>query len=163
MTDCPWIFHGTGTQRQCDAAMIIFQVAQLLPEQCKYHCWKVQIELESLAGLGELNRYLIKKPWLSKCGIDRRDYTSGWFAGYIYCDSEKEAREKGKTLLHEFNAPFKAKVVRGCTEFRDHMPSDIREETPDYGGGYRVKQSHNEGMAIIENWYYWTKLREDTQ
>lgn len=155
----PWLFFGNGTHRDCQSYMSIFLNKEIIPIQCRYFCWKVVIAMNSLGELFNLKELLSKERFLSKCGIDRREYTKERYVGFIYCDNLDEARE----INNHFEQS--SRISRGCTEMRmlidpakwgdmPYVESDIEKD-------FSVFQSFNLRKQIINNWLKWEGAKNE--
>ena len=148
----PWLFFGSGTHRNCLSYMSIFLNRKIIPTQCRYFCWKVVISTDSLSELFNLKELLSKRRELSKCGIDRREYTKDQYVGFIYCDNLDEARK----INNRFE---QSRISRGCTEMRLLMDPDEWGGAPlveiDIKKGFSVFQSFNMRKQVINNWLKW--------
>jgi len=140
--DGNWLFFGYNTaQRDCFTwHSIMFNCFEnFVPEFCKLRCYKVVVKARNFLDAMRFRNAVLAIPHTAggltplqgKVGKDERDYTDGYFNGFIYCDGLEDAREKYtvvRELLDEHvedgkNIPVIIK--RTCTEFEQkHGPTD---------------------------------------
>ena len=140
--DSNWLFFGHNTAlRDCFMwHTIMFNCFDsFVPEFCKLRCYKVVIKCRNFldamnfrnAALAVPHTIGALVPLQGKVGKDERDYTDGYFNGFIYCDGLEDAHEKYavvRQLLDEHVTDGKninAIIKRTCTEFEQkHGPTD---------------------------------------
>lgn len=140
--DANWLFFGHNTaSRDCFTwHTIMFNCFEnFVPEFCKLRCYKVVVKVRNFFEAMRFRDTMLATPRLQgsltplqgKIGVDERDYTDGYFNGFIYCDGLEEALEKYqivRSLLDEHVEDGKdipVIIKRTCTEFeREHGPTD---------------------------------------
>lgn len=140
--DGNWLFFGHNTaSRDCFTwHTILFNCFDgFVHEFCKLRCYKVVIKTRNFLDAMNFRNAMLAAPQTmgmltplqGKVGKDERDYTDGFFNGFIYCDGLKDAQAKYaivRELLDKYvpdgkNIP--AIIKRTCTEFeREHGPTD---------------------------------------
>jgi len=92
----------------------------------------VVIKPRNLKELLKLTDILHERQFPSKLGIDRRDYTYGPWAGFVYGDSieegQKYARKLRKLLDERISPDVPLILKRGCTEMEAIKPSNEWDE-----------------------------------
>ncbi len=137
--DSNWIFFSNTTDRR-DCYLyhtIFYNVFGLVPEFCRFRCWKVVTKPRNVRELIQFYQLMLAMPLTygfinplhGKCGIDTRSYTKDPYDGFIYTDSKEECYEKYKLVrdaLDKYLDPaIPAVMKRACTEFeRDKGPTD---------------------------------------
>lgn len=137
-----WLFFGHNTSlRDCFTwHTIMFNCHdKYVPEFCKLRCYKVVVKCRNFADAMHFRNAAIAAPQnvgtltslQGKVGKDVREYTDGFFNGFIYCDGLADAQEKflivrellDKHVPNGRNIP--AIIKRTCTEFEmEHGPTD---------------------------------------
>lgn len=125
----PWIHFRTGTARHCAIWNQVYcQLFKLIPKECRHGCWKTVIKPRTVVELFELCNLMDYLDLPSKCGIDRRDYTPGPYAAFIYGDSMAEGREYyniiKKHVAEHISPDVPILLKRACTEMEQMLPSD---------------------------------------
>lgn len=146
----PWLFFGSGTERDCRAYFTIFLHTGIVPQRCKHYCYKVVISVDCLTELKRLKDFLASQDFLSKCGVDRRPYTTYCHVGFIYCDDANEAERKATYVKRRF-AEWEVEIVRGCTEMRSSLDHETALDV-NLRQGYSVYQSQNLRKMIEDSW-----------
>jgi len=137
--DTNWMFFSNSTDRR-DCYLwhtIMYNVFGLVPEFCRFHCWKVVVKPRNVRELIQLYQLVQAMPFLygyintfhGKCGIDTRNYTKLPYDAFFYNESKEEAYENYKIIRHALDTyldpEIDAIVKRSCTEFeRDMGPTD---------------------------------------
>lgn len=124
--DTPWIFVEDALHPHCMFWNgIFFEHFGLIPRYCRTRCHKVVVKPRTVRELFDLYHLMNHLGFPSKCGIDRRDYTSARYAAFFYCNSMPEVLARYKEvkeavsmhLTDGANIPIIAK--KGCTEMED--------------------------------------------
>ena len=155
----PWLFSGKGTYRNCRGYMTAFHNYGTIPMRCRHYCWKVVIRLNGFGDLIKLMDYLDEYKGIAKCGFDNRDYTEDRYIGFIYNDSEEEAKGVVKKITPDLPWAKSITVARGCTEMRMKVPietwDDIKPQTINFKPNHRYKQTLNRRLEVFSNWGRW--------
>jgi len=123
-----WIYFGNSPNRRCDLwHHVYFQYFDFIPSAC-HECWKVTIRPSTIAELFRLYELQKRMNRPSKCGIDRRLYTHGLYAGFLYCDGFDHGKETYaaaiSSIAGEISSGTPVTLKKGCTEFEmRHGPS----------------------------------------
>jgi hypothetical protein len=125
----PWVFLTTATQRSCTLWNgLYFKEFGHIPKYCRERCWKNVIKPRTVYELFQLYTTLKSLDLPSKCGVDKRDYTCGAYAGFNYNDTIEEGREAYKILREAVSDNIHPDVPvflkKGCTEFELVKPSN---------------------------------------
>lgn len=144
--EIPWLFFtATVGGRDCWRWQNYFKHFKLVPSFCRTHCWKVVCKPRTVYELKRLHDTVLALPYHfpqfilpphGKCGIDRRDYTLGAYAGFFYALS-KEHAQSIYNIIHalitehmdntEINGSCLSDtlhVKRACTEMEGECPTD---------------------------------------
>lgn len=141
-----WIFTRMCTDRDCGNWLNIYaECYKILPPPCK-QCWKVVYAPKTLKDLMDVRELQAKMDLDSKCGLEKRDYTSAiggyrafWYAPFF--DGLEGGRKRFAEVKRALELKFTPETIeeqqadgrlflkRGCTELeRDYGPSDGWEQ-----------------------------------
>lgn len=137
----PWIHIQKARRKWCHYYWKVYsQKAGLIPEFCRYHCWKVMVSLtmpptdEMPTGrFGTIQEVMMLYNLMkmlnlpSKIGMDVRPYTYGVWRAYFYGDTLEEAREYYEIVKPHIERHFEPGIgiviTRGCTEMNAKLQS----------------------------------------
>jgi|TARA_B110000027_G_scaffold127371_1_gene146635 tetratricopeptide (TPR) repeat protein len=129
------IFRRNSINLNCDRHHKVFNKLDLIPEFC-FSCFKIQIEPKNVFELFKLffifDKLKLPQNNTRKCMIEFRPGVSGFYKGFIYCSSTREADMISKMISPIINKLVigKIKIKRGCSEFSDKFP-DYKEINKD--------------------------------
>lgn len=130
----PWIFRKGDPDRNCNLwHKVMFQGFDIIPRGC-LKCWKVVVGPRTLKELFQLMYLQARQPYISKCGIEKREYVNRDYGGYYYNNSKEEGLEKldiVREAVHSQISPdIKVVLKRYCSEFEIKLgPSEDYEPT----------------------------------
>ena len=130
------LFKSSDHDLNCNRHLKLFEEMKVIPEYC-FGCFKVQVEVNSVLDLIRLASlfYSIRfsEDLTTKCMIETRDTASGFYKGFIYCSSLKQATtvkttlERARRNLEWMSA---IKIKHGCTEYTSEYPEfEVSENT----------------------------------
>ena len=124
--DHPWLHSHHRSGQRCDLWLgVYFKLFGILPSYCKQCCWKVcatkhfdgsQLTFDEIMKIHKAQETMGHP---SKCGFDRRPYTSNIYAAFWYCQGEVHARSvlnDVSAMLRTINPEINVFIKRGCTE-----------------------------------------------
>jgi len=133
----PWIFIGPRARRKhCQIWNAIYcGKFGIIPRVCRFYCWKTVIKPRNVLELFKLVDVLTLLNLPSKCGADRRNYTYGAWAGFVYADSLEEGKEYYRQVRKAVDKAISPEVEvilkRGCTEMEMLKPSNQWDNWPE--------------------------------
>ncbi|UCH75224.1 MAG: hypothetical protein JSU82_05095 [Rhodospirillales bacterium] len=118
-----------GVVARCDLMLSLFKKQGVISKLC-YDCYKVQILPLDLIGLMRvyfiLRKLRLPRDNARKCMIELREDVAYPYKGYIYCESEEEAKsflELFRQTLREFRIPnVHCGISHGCSEYGLEYP-----------------------------------------
>jgi len=123
----PWIFAGPHPHTpNCSLwNQFYFSKFGLIPRYCRTRCHKVVVKPRTVKELFLVHEVQKALNHPGKCGVDTRPYTNAAYAGFWYCRSMEEGRERYKEVREHLdqylpdgrNIPLILK--KGCTEMED--------------------------------------------
>jgi len=124
--DLPWIFfHDDGRKKFCAYWNGVFcGQFGIIPTNCRFNCWKTVFKPPNVKSVFECYEIMKTAGLPGKIGIDRRDYSYGAWAGFVYADSLKEGREYYKITRGLLPENISVILKRGCTEMERLLQSD---------------------------------------
>lgn len=127
--DSPWVFIGEPEQPECLLWLgVYWEMFRLIPSYCRFRCHKVVAFPRSVRQLFDL--YVVMRDkigWPSKCGVDRRPYTSAPYAAFFYNTSMEEGQECYRLVREKIDAhmpdgqSIRVLLKKGCTEMEDAL------------------------------------------
>ena len=132
--DGNWLFFGNNTAlRDCFTwHSIMFNCFDgFVHEFCKLRCYKVVVKTRNFIDAMRFRNAMLAAPKEQgsltpphgKVGIDERDYTDGYFNGFIYCDGLEDARKKYALVR---------KLVDDCVEDGKNIPIIIKRSCTEF-------------------------------
>lgn len=154
--DSPWIFVEEALQPHCMLWNgIYFEHFGLIPKFCRLRCHKVVVRPRTVAELFRLYHLMKHLSYPSKCGVDRRDYTSARYGAFFYCSSLEEGQERYKQVREAINENLPdgenipVILKKGCTEMED--PRQGGKASPEWGEpGEEDKDLEDRLMMIFD-------------
>lgn len=153
-----WIFTKVCPDRNCGNWLGIYtEYYKILSPPCK-QCWKVVYAPQTLKELMTVREMQAKMDLPSKCGLEKRDYTSGigGYRAFWYCpffDGLEGGRKRFAEVRRELELTFSPEWIRerqenghlflkrGCTELeRDYGPSDQWDQY-DFEGKFKLLET----------------------
>lgn len=124
--DIPWIFfHNDGRKKFCAWWNGVFcGKFSIIPTNCRFNCWKTVFKPPTIKSVFECYDIMSATRLPGKIGVDRRDYTFGPYAGFVYADTLEEGREYYKITRNLLPDNVSVILKRGCTEMERLIPSD---------------------------------------
>ena len=128
--ETPWVFINHDARKKfCNIWNGVYCIKfNLIPTHCRINCWKTVVKIPTVKDLYQCYEIFKQMDLPSKLGIDRRDYTTTPYAGFIYGDSLEQGRKYYK--IARANIPEHIPIIlkRGCTEMERLKPSDKWDE-----------------------------------
>lgn len=128
--DVPWIFIGNDSRNKfCGMWNPTFtRQFGIIPTACRFSCWKVVIKPRNVKETFECYEILLTLNLPSKIGIDKRTYTFGPWAGFVYCNSLRNGRRTHKHVRAHIPEEIPVILKRGCTEMEMLLPSNLWDQ-----------------------------------
>jgi hypothetical protein len=138
-------------EMNCGRHLNIFARINIIPEYC-FDCYKVLIVPRNVIELLKLTVVFNDPDFpfqnIRKCMVENRQYCSGYYKGYMYCRSLKEAQSIQKTMkkiIEEKISPdVSVEVKRGCSEYGIKYPQyeklSPRSETMQYNQEWKIQE-----------------------
>jgi hypothetical protein len=113
----------------CGQYMALFKQKEIFPQLCM-DCFKVQIIAPDMAALMQVYFILrlldLPKDNARKCMVEVRESIPNPYKGYIYCESEEEAKacaDLFQQIQKEFGVTrVECRITHGCSEFGQKYP-----------------------------------------
>lgn len=168
-----WTFANICHDRKCGKWLHLYnQYYKILPPPCK-QCWKIVYAPRTVTELIHIREIQAKMNLPAKCGIEKRDYTSGLggYRAFWYCPffgglkggrehfkliNEYLVKELGEVYIHDMRREGRFFLKRGCTELeRDFGPSD-KWDKYDFSAKFKLLETVWEDPEELER--EWTPL-----
>lgn len=134
--DSPWIFVEEALHPHCMLwNHVFFANFRLIPRFCRLRCHKVVAKPRNVAELFDLLNLMEHLNVPSKCGVDRRNYTSVPYAAFFYCNSLEGGQARYKQIREAINEHIPdgenmpVILKKGCTEMEDLMDGGSNSDT----------------------------------
>jgi len=132
----PWLLSGKGFDRQCPRWLDVYWTFYRFISKGCHSCFKVVFKPQNLAQAIKIHEIQNSMDLVSKCGMERRDYTRGEWNAFWYAPLDQGVdggrqlfRKVRKVLTAEFGEKFIKMMIRagamilkhGCTEMEMGM------------------------------------------